>query len=311
MEKNLVVKANKLNEARYRLTVQEQRVILAMLSLIAPGDIDFKPYTFTIKDFAALVGVTDKDIYSRVKEVTKSLVGRRLTILEPDGELHISWLSSAKYHDGKGSVELSFDPKLKPYLLALQKEFTRYQLKNTIRLKSSYSVRIYELLKQYQALGSRYFDLSELRSLLGITDDKLQLYGNFKARVLDRSLRELKNTDITFKYNPVKSGRAVSGIEFTILNNKTVIKESHKPKKKPAALKPSKIDSYHEKKNEENFKKLDALAAIFPDLYKKLEKAARNRLTEKDLAKPGSKLTLRFRMIALLPGFLEKNHVKL
>ena len=315
MEKNLVVKANKLSEARYRLTVQEQRVILSMISLINPSDIDFKPYVFTVKDFASLVGVTDKDFYGRIKEVTLSLVGRRMTIKESDGDLHISWLSSAKYHDGEGYVELCFDPKLKPYLLALKQEFTRYQLKNTIRLKSVYSVRIYELLKQYQAIGSRFFDLEELRSLLGISDDTFKLYGHFKVKVLDRAQSELKKTDISFKYNPIKTVRRVTGIYFDIFNNETVVKQSYKPKNKAPSLKPSKNDLKQDEKADEKriqlHKDLDKLSDLYPDLYKKLEKAARDRLSDSDLIKPGSKLTIRFKMGDLLPGFLQKNKLNL
>lgn len=314
MEKNLVVKANKLNEARYKLSVQEQRVILTMISFIKQDDSDFKPYIFTVKDFAALVGITDKDIYGRVKEVTKSLVGRRITIKESDGDLHISWLSSAKYYDGEGRVELSFDPKLKPYFFALKHEFTRYQLKNTIRLKSVYSVRIYELLKQYQGIGSRFLDLGDLRSILGISEDTFKLYGHFKATVIDRAQRELKKTDIGFRYVPIKTGRRVTGIEFDIFNNESAVKQSYKPKKKESALKQAKNDlkPVNQKRvDNEGFKKLDLLFESYPDLYKKLEKCSKDRFPEFDLIKPGSKLTIRFKMVELLPGFLQKHKIKL
>ena len=41
---------NKLVEARYKLTVEEQRIMLALISLIQPEDEDFKDYIFTKKE---------------------------------------------------------------------------------------------------------------------------------------------------------------------------------------------------------------------------------------------------------------------
>lgn len=313
IEKNLVVKANKLNESRYRLSLQEQRIVLAMLSMIKKGDVAFKPYSFTIKEFADLVGVTGKNLYGRIKELTRDLIGRRLTINESTGDLQIGWVSSAKYYDGEGRVELRFDPLLKPYLLALKQEFTRYQLKNTIRLKSAYSVRIYELLKQYQSVGERYFDLDDLRLALGVPDDKLQLYGNFKARVLEKAKAELINTDIIFTYEPVKTGRRVAGLQFTIKENKEVVKKSYKKKKSDKkVIKETQVElELEQKRAKYTMGQLNDLKNAYPDFYKKLEKQAKKRLSKKELTGPGFKLKIQFKMGELLPGFLQKQKIKL
>ena len=48
--KALVVKSNKLVEARQRLSVQEQRVILLLISKIRPEDVNFLWYKFQIRD---------------------------------------------------------------------------------------------------------------------------------------------------------------------------------------------------------------------------------------------------------------------
>ena len=43
------------------------------------------------------------------------------------------------------------------------------------------------------------------------------LYGNLKQRVLEPALKEiLSYTDIVFNYEPIKTGRSVSHIRFTI-----------------------------------------------------------------------------------------------
>jgi len=313
MEKNLVVKANKLNESRYRLSVIEQRVVLTMISLIKPRDRAFKPYSFTIKEFAELTGVTGRNSYTRLKSLTKALRKKSLTIHEPDGDLQTGWVSSVKYYDDEGRLELCFDPKLKPYLLALKKEFTRYQLKNTVRLRSGYSVRLYELLKQYQSVGKRFFLLEDLRRLLGIPEDKLTIYSNFRMRVLDKAFEELsQGSDITFEYSPVKTVRKITGINFKIIDNSEVIKASYKEKE----------DS---KKREEQAQKdvdtkqallmglnarLKSLEDDYPDHYQKLKKQALKRLKNVDTKKPGYKLTIKHKMFDLLSGYIQKNKIK-
>lgn len=316
MEQNLVVKANKLNESRYKLSVQEQRIVLTMLSMLKPGDLDFKPYSFAVKDFAALVGIEGKNIYGRIKELTKSLVGRRLTINEPDGDLQIAWLSSAKYFDGSGLVELRFDPLLKPYLLALKQEFTRYQLKNTIRLKSAYSVRIYELLKQYQAIGSRSFEIEELRAILGVSEGKLDTYSNFKLRVIEPALAELKNTDISFTYEPEKTGRKVTGLLFKIFKNGDIVKKSHKKKAKTITETQPDLDFDRSNKMDqivqiEQKRVLLSLQKSFPERYSELEKQANKSFTKKDQNKRGYKLSLKLKMESLVLKFIHKKKIRL
>lgn len=288
MDDQLVVKANALNESRYKLTVQEQRLILHMVSMIAPGDVEFKPYSFAVKDFAALVGLSGKSIYKDVKDMTGNLLGRRITIAEDDGDLQIGWISSAKYYDGQGLVELRFDPLLKPYLLALKKEFTRYQLKNTIRLKSAYSVRLYELLKQYQSVGARFFEVDELRAILGVPEGKMPLFGNFKARVLEKARRELKETDIGFTYEPLKTGRKITGLEFTIFQNHKAVKSSYKKKQdKPKGEAHKIVETqleldFEREKVRQDLQRLDRLLDLHPDKYEILEKHAQKRLSKSE-----------------------------
>ena len=58
MRKNndvLVVKHNNLINARYNLTLQEQRIILWLISEIRADDDEFKLYRISISDFARTV----------------------------------------------------------------------------------------------------------------------------------------------------------------------------------------------------------------------------------------------------------------
>ena len=215
----LIVKSNTLIEASYRLTTQEQRIVLILASMVKPDDQDFHRYKIEVKEFNRLVGIENEAGYTRTKETTKKLLERVLVIknLTDKKELQIGWLASAEYYEGEGFVELEFSPKLKPYLLALKECFTQYQLKNVISLKRSYSIRIYEMLKQYEKIGERYFELDHLKYILGIQDGQYKLYGDFKRKIINPAVRELKNkTDIYFDFKEKKQARKVIGIYFFI-----------------------------------------------------------------------------------------------
>jgi len=217
-----VVKSNKLIEARYKLTLNEQRLILLMVSMIKPEDEDFKNIRIRIQDLKEFLDLQRKDLYEEIPEITRKLISRVVEIrdLKEKRLLQISWLSSAEYNFGEGVIELSFDPKLKPYLLKLKEAFTIYNLQSVLKLRSSYSIRFYELLKQYEKIGNRKFKLEDLRNVLGIGKNEYKLYGDFKRRVILPAQKELKEkTDIYFEFEEIKNKRKVVELVFHIYKN--------------------------------------------------------------------------------------------
>jgi len=218
MRKDLVVtKANNLVEASYKLSVSEQRVIALLAAQVQPQDEDFKPYRFKASDLQSLIESSNKDEHQRLKVLSRGLLKRTLQIKKSTGWLMVNWLSSAEYIAGEGEVELCFDPKLKPYMLQLKERFTTYKLLNVVKLRSRYSVRLYELLKQYEASGKRTFELSELRRKLSLTENEYATWKDFRVNVLTPASRELpKKTDLRFSYTARKKGRAIYWLDFKI-----------------------------------------------------------------------------------------------
>ena len=219
----LIVKSNTLIEASYKLTLQEKRLILLMTSMIGKDDKDFHSYKIGIQELNRIVGIENEAGYTRTKELTEKILTRVLKIKEPDGILHINWLSSAKYFEKQGQIQFRFDPALKPYLLQLKDCFTKYHLITVIQFKSFYYIRIYELLKQYESIGWRYFELDELRRILGIPSDEYKLYADIKRRILNPAKKAFDKKynkgelDLTFDFKEVKERRKVVGIRFEII----------------------------------------------------------------------------------------------
>ena len=218
----IIVKANELIEASYHLSLQEQRIIAYMSSNINKDDKDFKPICLSVSDFMTLTNTKGQNYYKQIKEVTDSLRKRDLELREDDAVIRVGWLSSVKYFYKKGFVELRFDPNLKPYFLQLKERFTKYFLKHIIQFNHSYSIRFYELLKQYEQIGSRYFKYKELRWILGIKPEEYKRYNDFKRYVLDPPKAEFEKKykrqelDFFFDYREHKESRKVVGIYVDI-----------------------------------------------------------------------------------------------
>jgi plasmid replication initiation protein len=220
----IVTQSNELVEARYNLSLGEQRLILSMIAKIQPDDEDFKPYCISIGELADFLGVAKGSAYHECKKITKSLLSRVLEIQGYGRLLQTGWVSSADYIDGEGCVELCFDPKLKPSLLQLKGKFTSCKLEMLLSFKSQYTMRIYMLLKQHERLKEREIELQHLRETLGIGKDQYKLYAHFKACILEPVQKELEaKADLTFEFDEIKYGRRVGAIRFRILSQKKLI----------------------------------------------------------------------------------------
>jgi len=221
-KKYLVTKSNYfIMNSSYDLSLEEQKIILTLASMVQPTDEEFKPYKFRIAEFMELVGVSDKSKYTEIPKMTKELMKKVFEIQEGNKLIQTAWLSGVIYEKGSGLVELTFSPYLKPYMLQLKEKFTQYQLGNILNMKSKYSPRIYEILKcnEFKKQGYIEIEFDELRKLLK-ADNIYPLYADFKRKVLIQTQKELgKISDISFEFEEIKTGRKVTSIKFKISKN--------------------------------------------------------------------------------------------
>ena len=224
-ENNHIVKANKLIEAKGRLSLLEQKLFAILVSEITPEDEDFKTYYLEIKHLVEFMELKNKDIYKELKQASRSLRKKEILIEKKyeDGKMGFlvtGLFSSAQYKDGSGVLEIQIDPKLKPYLLAINGKktpFTKYMLKNILKLTSTHSIRIYELLKQYLNNRNRKFEINELKEFLGIPNKYKGRFDNFETYVLKVAKEEInEHTDIDIEYKKIKRGHSITHIEFSI-----------------------------------------------------------------------------------------------
>lgn len=221
MINSLVVKSNDLIEARYQLNLNEQKIILYAVSKLDRNKDHFNILKLNVKEFVELLG-TQTDRYSEVREIIRELRKKEIVIHAKEGEIITGWLSSIQ--NKNGVIELEFSEKLIPYLLQLKERFTSYELKNILYLKNKYSIRIYELLKQYENMSTntRKFELLELKKMLMLDENQYSRFYDFNRFVLKPSMEEInKFTDIDVNYERVTKGNKVIGIHYHINYQKT------------------------------------------------------------------------------------------
>ncbi|MGO1652941.1 replication initiation protein [Senegalia sp. (in: firmicutes)] len=216
MGKNLVVKSNNLIEARYKLSLNEQKLILYAIGKLDRNKNKFNILQMQTSDFIKLLNTSELR-YTEIRKLVTNLMGKQVKITTDIGELIANWVSSIEYIKNSGVIELEFSGKLIPYLLQLKEQFTRYELENILYLQNKYSIRVYELLKQYEKIGKREIKLGDLRNYLGIEKNQYKRFSNFENRVLKTTKEEInEHTDLLVDYDKLKTGRRITSILFTI-----------------------------------------------------------------------------------------------
>ena len=222
-----VVQSNPLVEGQYKLDVIPQKIIRYLVSRIKPDDSTFKDriYKLSVSDFASITGRGyDGQTIEGIKNAAEKLLKTQITIRREREITRTNWLASYKHHLDEGWFEFSFSIHLERELLQIRNQFTQYHLANISKLKSQYSIRLYELLKQYVAIGYREFMLDELRAKLGIGEDEYNLFGDIKRWVLSSSHKEINDkTDLEYQWKPIKHVRKIIGVEFYDIQQKVQI----------------------------------------------------------------------------------------
>jgi plasmid replication initiation protein len=209
-----VTKSNDLVQAAYKLTLNEQRLLLAAIAQIDPRKPMPRPISITAPDFAEQYGIPIKQAYEALKEATSALYERDIKTFDGRFKSRFRWVDRVDYLDGGGETKLYFTVHVQPYLVHLNKSFTTYELKRIADLSSTHSIRLFELLQQFKSTGFYTVSVVDFRELLEL-GPSYERYSNLKLKVIDPAIAELKEkSGLLIELKTEKKGRSIERLIF-------------------------------------------------------------------------------------------------
>ncbi|MCC9167974.1 replication initiation protein [Pontibacter sp. XAAS-A31] len=199
----------------------ESRLFTLMLSSINKDDKDFGEVFIPVSHIISYN--PSKAAYSMINEACEKLFDMKLNLKDienPDvmmDNLHV--FRRMKLVKGKG-VYGWFDAEIKPYLLELQGNFTLGEIEELLSLKSAHAHKMYWFLHSLKSLNelnkklTKPIAVDELRELLLNDTSKYKKYGEFKKFILTPAYEELSRTELKFEFEELKTGKAITAIQF-------------------------------------------------------------------------------------------------
>ena len=152
-EKLIITQANALALSAQKMTLQEKRLLLLLISYVRATDDNFKIYHLPVSDIKDYLELSGGSIYSKLHSVCRKLMGQVLFVEDGDGGWEMNQLvSKSKYVTGRKSengvahLQMRLHEDLRPLLLNLKERFGSIPLRQIVSMKSKYSIRLLEIL---------------------------------------------------------------------------------------------------------------------------------------------------------------------
>jgi plasmid replication initiation protein len=238
----IVKKHNNLVRSKINITSKTaSRILACLVAAIRTDDTQFKDvYAVPVKDYLPPdEGAKGGKRYKLVKEACRELIMATVEKewLDPDNPegdpiFHtMPFFTSIQYR--KGHVEATFNPKMSELLLQLRQFFTEYNLMEYLTLPSTYSQRLFEILKSWSNLPEKVFSVADLHRLLDTPGSFRSDFRQFRVYVLEKAHKDIhEKTSLRFEWEPVKVGRSVEAIRFLFAPGRKALAETERKKAK-------------------------------------------------------------------------------
>ena len=231
-KETVVYQANPLVESRRDFSLIETRLFYIGLRDIVPKLTNketswqggyYKDFPTTMIPAQVLVEMFgNRKYYSTLKDICRNFAKKTVEIKTlDDGDYEIyPVFAGLSYKKGTG-LKLEFNPKMIPWLLDLaDKPFTKLPFEQVWALRSSYAIRILELVLQYQNTKTheRTISIEDLKQYLGMSLDSYEGRNNtFKEKVVLGSIKDInEKTSYKVEVETIKEGRKIIAFKFKL-----------------------------------------------------------------------------------------------
>ena len=232
-KREVVYIGNNFIEASYKCNPVEKKILNLAIMRANKKDFPIKPnphMTYFVKiekkELFEVAGLNTVKDFRNIKNACKALNEKVLMIEDITTKKFKSSSFITQTELSKGVLTLGFYGTVVPFINKLKERFTSYDLLQTKHFTAKYTIRFYELIKQYEAIGKRTILIPDLRKMFQL-ENKYLVYADFRKYVIDSSKNELKEkSDLYFEYKQKIENRKVVSITLTIkLNSKHIDKK--------------------------------------------------------------------------------------
>lgn len=216
-----VVVSNSVARAAQGLTLVEKRILFCGIAKLSGVN---REITLTAEEYANTFDTDIKNAYGQLKKGAESFRKKYLRFQVRDGKsvgtAVVNWLQGYLYFDKEGYVKFRFSEYITPFLFELEKEFTKYQLKQATALRSVHSWRLLELFEQHNQIdkdGYRWLKISidEFHHAMETPESYKTTFGLLRKYLIEPAVKELQEKDYwIIQWSGIKQGRKIAVLEF-------------------------------------------------------------------------------------------------
>ncbi len=257
LTRTITKKSNDLVYASYGLSAISQDILQCVISQIKDENTELNFYRFSIRDLENTL--TNGSGYERrIREknlikARKELMSTQINFKDDYGTVDcFSWCSRFSYNMSEKWIEIELHNNLNEYLINLVKKgkFTLIENKYFLPLKSSYSKRLYMILRNKldiaastnRTAGHYKTSIENLTNTLVVPESITKNFAYFNRNILQVALDQInEHTDIEIEIHTEKKGRKVSLILFLVKDNLKVIEAKDIIEAEYEVIKPKQI----------------------------------------------------------------------
>ena len=228
-DRKIVKKEHDLILAKNTWSELEGKLFATLIKELNPKEEDdFRTMDISIDELEALWGVQLH--IPKVRSTCTALMSKVYEIPEFNNKgklesyLYINLFHHIKYNMNKKTITFHFHEWMKPYVLNFSKKYVKYNIDNILSFKNKYSISFYEFFKynnefKKEPMKTEIMTLEYLKEWLNLSRS-YDLYGNLKAKILDKVSQDLKrHSDIYMNYEPIKTNKKITHIKFVYGKN--------------------------------------------------------------------------------------------
>lgn len=219
-ENALVQKARPLQSlAQSKLTLPELKILDAYLARINSRDPERRTVRFEKGELEQYLGVTrilKPDLDKRLRHLFQAVEIKEQNAFRLVSLFEVA--ESEQDDSGLWQITLTCTTAARKYIFNIENlGYLQYRLRTVISLTSRYTYVMFLYLEKNRHWKTWTVTPEQLRYELNCDAESYVAYKEFNDKILKRCQKELQEkTDIRYTYEPMRSGRKISGIRFTM-----------------------------------------------------------------------------------------------